>query len=317
MFRQAPSGSLFFAVLDSAGGTVTGTTPIGSVGTNVVGTQLSDGQVALAWVDDKSVKSAGLDSAFNMVSGPTTIPGDPDDPQTGEYYNWGTVTGLAATFDNDGHAVLTWVEGITNLYYTLIDAAGVVATPPAIMHTSASGTPSLFTSSFGQGNTTHHFVPFSGVDLAVAAHPASAGVVPGDTTPFDLRVTNYGLTIATGIQLTATLDGGLSYITDTSGITPTLAGNIITWALPALTYSEFQAFSLTVALTSTATLCTHYPIGLETTSAQTDANPADNTAAPFVFVPCQTFLPTIYTSGDTGRKPASPFRRTLCSSKAW
>ena len=57
---------------------------------------------------------------------------------------------------------------------------------------------------------------------------------------------------------------------------------------------------MTVALTSTATACIHYPIGLETTSAQTDANPADNTTAPYVFVPCRTFLPAIYTSGDAG-----------------
>jgi uncharacterized repeat protein (TIGR01451 family) len=292
-YREEPAGNLIYTVVDSAGGIIKGQTLVASAGAGLVGTQLSNGQAVLAWIDDKSIKFAGLDADFNIINGPTTVPGDPNAPPTDEYYDWGTAAGLAATFDADSHAILTWVEGSTNLYQALVSGAGTVVLTPTIVYSSTAGTPNLFTSSFGQGNTTYNFVPAAGVDTSVAVDPEFAKVAPGDSKVFDVRVTNYGLTLASGIELTATLDSGLTYISDSSGITPTVAGNMVTWALPSLAYADNEVFTLTVGTSPSATLGLHYNIAFSLTSAQAEANPADNAALVFVFAPHQALLPLL------------------------
>lgn len=229
-----------------------------------------------------------LDAAYNSVSGPTRL----NNPAalTGDLY-------VSVTADASGRAILTWMDSDyfnrRNLYYALVDSSGNVLTPPMIFRSTQAANPYLFTSYQGYGNTTYRWTPPSGVDGMVTFETPLSGGLPGGNAPLGLRYANYGAKTATGVVLTATLGDDLSYVRDTSGVLPNVAGNQVVWRLPDLRLLESQGFTLYVQVPTDAAYGTRYPITLSLTSDGPEADSSNNTASAQVMAARQVFLPLV------------------------
>jgi hypothetical protein len=295
-FRSGANGGVYFAVFDSSGNIVKGMTNLGRDGsgtwydsTDVV--QLPNGRIVVAWVKNLRVRFAILDSAYNPVvwytelTNPSAPTGDRD---------------ISVTADSANHAILTWMDAgwsyHSNLYYALVDGNGNVLTPPMIFRTAGippRGSQYIQTSYEGYGNTSYSWTPPSGVDGVAAFSASLFGGPPGGNAAVGVRYANRGATIATGVVLTATLDSNLTYVSDTSGVVPTVSGNKVVWNLPDLGFLESRDFTLYVRVPSGAGYGTRYPITLTLTSAGSEANPSDNTASAQVMAARQVFLPLV------------------------
>jgi hypothetical protein len=286
-------GAIAYAVLDSGGTVIKSPATINMGGWGVDAVQFSTGRVLLAWsvwtATNPQIAFAVLDTSYNVVAGPTTL-SNPAAP-FGDAY-------VSVAADSTGHAILTWMDydWSYNLYYALVDDNGNVLTPPMIFRTagiSPGGSQYIETSYEGYGNTSYSWTMPPVVDGVVAFSASLFGGPPGGNAAVGVRYANRGTTIATGVVLTATLDGNLTYVSDTSGIVPTVSGNGVVWNLPDLGLMEGGDFTLYVRVPSGADYGTRYPITLTLTSAGSEANPFDNTASAQVIAAWRVFLPLV------------------------
>jgi uncharacterized repeat protein (TIGR01451 family) len=132
----------------------------------------------------------------------------------------------------------------------------------------------------------------AGVD-AYAQAPALVGASPGGAAAITVQYSNNGTTMATGAVLTATLSPGLTYLDDTSGISPTVSGRTVVWRLPNIGFQSSRQFSLRVQAPD-APYGSRYPIALTLTASGPDALPADNRRDVVVLIAHQTYLPAVY-----------------------
>jgi uncharacterized repeat protein (TIGR01451 family) len=143
----------------------------------------------------------------------------------------------------------------------------------------------------GQGNVAYSLP--DGVDGVASLSADLVGGEPGSSAAVGIHTTNHGATTATGVVLTITLDGNLTYVSDTSGIVPNVVGNTVTWNLPDMACLGGQDFTLNVGIPSGAALGTRYPISLNLTSNETDINPDDNTDSAEAMAALLAYLPLI------------------------
>jgi ELWxxDGT repeat protein len=128
------------------------------------------------------------------------------------------------------------------------------------------------------------------VGLAVDAYlqaPARVGVMPDDAVAIPVRHGDHGLASAGARMITATLDPALSYVDDTTGVTPTIAGPAITWRLPG----GAGDFALRVRAPD-ALFGMIYPLTL-TLMTGAETHPADNTTRVSVMIARQVYLPAV------------------------
>jgi len=286
-----PSG-ISYAALDSGGNTVKPEASIICNGWGPDAMRLSDGKIVVAWSewgDKEVIEFTVLDgNTYNVVAGPTAL----NNPaaSTGD-------ASVSIAADSAGRAVLTWMDSDwsyrRNLYYALVDGSGSVLTPPMIFRTSQASSPYIATSYEGYGNTSYSWTPPSGVDGVVAFSASLFGGPPAGNAGMGIHYTNHGATTATGVVLTATLDSNLTYVSDTSGVVPTVIGNDVTWNLPDMGFLESHDFTLYVGVPSGATIGTRYPVTLTLASDGPEANTSDNTASAEVMAALQVFLPLI------------------------
>jgi hypothetical protein len=149
------------------------------------------------------------------------------------------------------------------------------------------------TSAEGYGNTSYSWTPPSGVDGVAASSASLFGGPPGGNAGISIRYANYGTTTATHVVLTATLGSGLTYVSDTSGVVPTVSGNNVVWNMPDLGFLESRDFTLYVQVPSGAAYGTRYPVTLTLTSDGPEANFVNNTATAEVMAARQVFLPLV------------------------
>ncbi len=253
----------------------------------------------LSWQkrDDKSATTfAVLDAAYNPIAGPTRL----NNPAalTGDEY-------VSVAADAAGRAVLTWMDNDLdvryNLYYALVDGNGVVLTPPMIFR---SGQGSLLgdgyiTSSYeGYGNTSYSWTPPAGVDGVAAFSASLTNGPPGGSAAIGIQTTNRGAAIAAGVTLTTTLADSLTYVSDTSGVTPTVTDNIVVWNLPDMGLFDSHNFVLYVQTSAGTNYGSRFPVTLTLTSNGPEVNPSNNTATTEVMVARQVFLPVTSRSRD-------------------
>lgn len=291
---------IYYAVLDSSSNVVKATTNLVGDGTSQGdwrpdAVQLSDGKIVVAWTGgsyhDYRIRFAVLDTSYNRIAGPITLSNpaaSPDDDL------------ISVAADATGHAILTWMgydyQNHHNLYYALVDGNGNVLTPPMLLRPAGVSSwedQLIITSNEGYGNTSYSWTPLAGVDGVAAFASSLFGAPPGSNAEVGLRYANHGATMATGAVLTATLDSNLTYVNDTSGITPTVNGNDVVWSLPDLDFLADGRFTLYVGVPAGADYGTRYPVALTLTSAGSEANPGDNTATAQVMVARQVFLPLV------------------------
>ena len=131
-----------------------------------------------------------------------------------------------------------------------------------------------------------------GIDLYVTA-PGIIGSEPGLQVNILDRYGNLGVPMANSITMTATLDTGLVYLSDTSGITPTINGQVLIWNLPDLGFSFERQFELTVQLPPDSKYGDSYSIGLAISAEQLEANPSNNSTMVNIKVAKQIFMSII------------------------
>ncbi len=130
----------------------------------------------------------------------------------------------------------------------------------------------------------------TGVD-AYLQTPALVGGAPQGVAAIPIAYGNHGLLSAGMLTVTATLDPALSYLSDTSGVTPTVSRKTITWHIQGEQLANQAAFTLRVALPN-APFGTRYPVTLNLAAAA-DSYPADNTRQIQIMVARQVFLPAV------------------------
>jgi uncharacterized repeat protein (TIGR01451 family) len=129
-------------------------------------------------------------------------------------------------------------------------------------------------------------------DVAVGGTLPGA-VKPGQNLTLTIAYSNTGSIAAQGVRLTATLPPGLSYVRDTSGVTPTITGNQMVWALPALAANASGGFTLIASTAANA--AGNLNIALNITTSSDEINLPNNNATPVTSVaaPRKVFLPFI------------------------
>jgi hypothetical protein len=147
-----PTNKLTYAVLDGTGNVLKNATTIAdSNGWNADGIQLSTGEVIFAWTSlaDNRIWYVMLSgSAFDVMNSPVGL--DSPFPRQADY--------VSVTADDQGHAVLSWIDSEQNnyLFYAMIGGDGTVLTPPMVFDTGLGAGPFVLTSSVvGGGNAPY------------------------------------------------------------------------------------------------------------------------------------------------------------------
>ena len=86
------------------------------------------------------------------------------------------------------------------------------------------------------------------VPLVLEKRQSRSSLTPGMTQVYTLRVRNEGNAPVTGVELRDTLDGRLTYVSDTSGVTPTVSGTTYTWSLGGISAGQEVSFSVTTTV---------------------------------------------------------------------
>lgn len=279
-----------YVVINNAGGIVKNTTNLtpGEIpeGGYPDAVQLTSNRILVAWPFMDGVGYALLDNNYNLYGQVQTMA----NPYTTDYND-----AVSVTTDGAGRGIFTWSDlgssgggGIQRrpfIYYALVDPAGQVLTPPAILRDDRD---SLDSSLIGYG-----VAPYAGsaADVYVQA-PSMIGVLPGESTMIAMRVGNQGGGAASQVQLTASLGAGLTYLDATPAPT-SINGQVLTWDLPDLPGAAVQSILLQVRLPDGAALGTLYPVGLSLSCAEDESVVGNNIQTIQVMASKLIFLPLV------------------------
>jgi len=274
---------LNYRVFNSSGGTLTPPSNLGFYAESAV--QLLGGNILLA----SSNYSDGFryqirnGSTYGLIYESTNL----SHPSSGEI---GYRT-LAVTKDADNRGILTWSDqNARYLYYAYVHGSnGALLSGPVIFQQSDW----LGMSRNGSSLTTNSWSPTVGVDLVGTFSSGLYGAAPGGIAMLQLRNSNVGTNTAEFPELTLTLPAELTYVSDTSGVTPDLIGSTVVWQLPELAFGSSEDFVVYLAVSAAAPIPSFIDVSLVLSSEGVDNNPADNTDTTQVLVGLQIFLPLL------------------------
>ena len=284
--------ALYYSILDSSGNLVKAETILGNDAYGSDAVQLAGGNILVAWSywsNTPQIQYALLSgSSYDFVYGPSTLS------------NPAALTGdslVSVTKDAAGHGILTWMDADWgfqhNLYYALIGGDGGVLTQPVIFRSSQPGLDEyVMTNYSGYGNTTYSWQP-PGVDLSLSTGGDLSGGQAGGGASIGVTYANHSGGTASDVVITATLGISLTYLADSSGVTPTIAGDHLVWQMPDLSFLEKRQFMLQVGLPASATLGDRFPVQVQASCAGADATPADNSDSLQIMVSRQVYLPLL------------------------
>ena len=86
------------------------------------------------------------------------------------------------------------------------------------------------------------------VPLALEKRQSKSSLTPGMTQVYTLQVRNESRVPVTGLEIKDVLDSRLSYVSDTSGVTPTISGTTYTWSFDDLDADEEIQFKVTTTV---------------------------------------------------------------------
>jgi len=270
-----------YRVFDSSGNTLTPPSNLNFYAEAAV--QLSGGNILLAgrWSDNEIRYQIRNGTGYGLIyeSGALSHPSGKIGYKT-----------LAVTKDAaNSRGILTWSDQkAKNLYYAYVQGSnGVLLSGPVIFQQS-----DWFGLSYtGSSLTTNSWSPAAGIDLIGEFSSNMFGAAPGGTAMLQLWNSNVGTDTAEFPELTLTLPAGLTYVGDTSGITPDVVGSTVIWQLPEMSYGSSEDFVVYLAVDPAAPVPSFFDVSLELTSEGADINPANNTDTTQVLVGLQSFLP--------------------------
>ena len=269
-----------YRVFDSSGGTLTPPSDLDFYADSAI--QLSGGNILLA-------SSAYGDVIYYQIRNGSTYGLISESylshPSTSEV-GYGT---LGVTKDALNRGILTWSdENDHYLYYAYVQGTnGAPLSGPVIFQHSDW----LSLSYTGSSITTNSWSPAVGIDLIGEFSSNLFGAAPGGNAMLQLWNSNVGTDTAEFPELTLTLPAGLTYVGDTSGVTPDLVGSTVVWQLPELAYGSSEDFVVYLAVDGATPVPSFFDVSLELTSEGADVNPANNTDTTQVLVGLQSFLP--------------------------
>ncbi len=251
--------------------------------------QLPNGNIFLgtfAWDNQTGNYLAGY-AILNGSTYQVITSGSLSHPSAAEIY-YGSVS---VTKTPDGKAIMTWIDSnYMYQYYALFHSNGTLLNGPVISHYFEDN---ASVNSYGQAITTNTWQPNSGLDILTEFSGDIYGAAPGGAANIQVHYANQGLTTAVNPSLTLTLADGLTYSYDTSGITPTVDGNTVTWDLPDLAFADGETFGVYVSIPSDAVIGTFYDIELAITSDGTDVDQNNNADDAQIMASYQVFLPVV------------------------
>lgn len=260
--RRPVDDDIFYTVLDSDGNTIK---MIRNLSMNeqeidwltLDSVELSDGNILIAWKAwgcsehefAGRIKYAILGAQYNRTGQPVCL-GDPGIAATGDW-------GVSVAADSDGNAIITWTDEDQferhHFYYALVDGKLNIITQPMIFHRTE--TPPFSTSYEGYAITSRLYV-----DGKVEFGSSEYHVPSDKPVKVTLNISNQGTMPLSGAVLTATIDAGLSYESDTAPVTPILNGNEIVWNFSALEPNINQQFDIFLTMSPSGELGIAYPI---------------------------------------------------------
>lgn len=300
--RQPGNDQIVFTVLNNNGGVVR---PVNELSQNdslvdwdnMDAVQLASGSVVAVWRTwgcvpgewTSRIRVRVLDANFNPLAAPQCL-----FPLPGWSYEDGAASVVAA---DPTHAAITWegsqITGQEQLYFAMVESSGSVTTLPSIFLTSSSPWyTGLVNGIRGYASASVTWQPPDGMDSAVTLRDPTPGIAAGEAARVVVRVKGRGRLAATGVTLTATLDPRLVYLSDTSGVTPVVSGNTVTWMLPDLRLYDIREFFLELGNAGGAAgdeLRVHVAVEAE----QPDLTPGDNTATIFLRIHLPFYLPLV------------------------
>jgi len=131
--------------------------------------------------------------------------------------------------------------------------------------------------SYIEDNTTSFDLTYTGgpkPNLHIDKRMASGEPGEGGNAVFHVQYQNQGGAVATGVALTDTLVG-MTYISDTSGITPTVNGSEITWVIGDVEPGDWIHFDVFVHIDASAEALIQNTIEITTTSPYLDGDPSE------------------------------------------
>ncbi len=283
-----PSGQnyireLLYRVFDTSGGTLTPPSTLDFYAETAV--QLSGGNILLAGMwDNNEIRYQIRNGTTYALIYESSALNHPSTTRIG--YN-----SLAVTKDANNRGILTWSDqNHRYLYYAYVQGSnGALLSGPVISHYS-----DWFSLSYtGSGITTNSWSPAAGIDLVGAFSSGLYGGAPGGLAMLTLQYSNIGAGTAESPELTLTLPAGLTYVGDTSGVTPDLVDSTVVWQLPEMAFGSSEDFVVYLAVDGATPVPSFFDVSLELTSEGVDVNPEDNTDTAQVMVGPQIFLPLL------------------------
>jgi hypothetical protein len=160
---------------------------------------------------------------------------------------------------------------------------------PNINNYKLAGNTLYFEANYGETGYELWGVTFSDQPNVQLSLPERVFVSPTRPAALAIDITNFGSRAAQSVTLTATLGLSLTYLSDTSGVTPTQQGNTLVWAWPNLGGLARKVFDLSVGLPN-STIGSSYPISF-TLSTSTSAS---NEQVVEVVTSKLTYLPFVF-----------------------
>jgi hypothetical protein len=248
----------YFAVLSSNGGLIEGKTQLSHdsmVDKNVVYTadavELPDAKIFMAWYEEGCHATIICHTIWYSVFNPNASGYLP--PQVLYSTNQNPVF-PAVTFTPSGQAVVTWVDqegqngpgdSARSLFYALVSSEGEIQAEPRVFFSAESG--NLLTGWYGFDLTSYRSPIIQGVDGAVWFQNELLLSTTAEVT-IPIHFANFGVAPAVGAVLTISLEEGLEYLGDSSGITPQQIGSTLYWKLADLTFLEVGQYELLLRL---------------------------------------------------------------------
>ena len=253
---------------------------------------LSTSQAALVWLDDRfSVHYAILNVDGTLAAGFMTL--DPGGD---------SITLMDAVNDEAGHLLIFLRElrssymlsGYVyrdNLLYALVDSAGTI-TPPTIVNSMSSR---WLLPTVDYRLTTHRPQWPAGASLYVRV-PERRVIAPGTAVHVPIQLTNRGLTDTTDVVVTATLETGTVYVSDSAEVSPTVttgpSHTTLVWHLSPLQSLQDSTFDLIVNHPANDYGVKSH-IQVEAYSSAVDGQPTGHTGIAQLWVTRLFYLPLI------------------------
>jgi uncharacterized repeat protein (TIGR01451 family) len=225
-------------------------------------------------------------------------------------------SGLTRTVSGE---LVTWTvgtlsPGVNRSFVLTLSVSSSSAACGAQLVNRAGITTTVVETDLNDNNATAPTVSVICADVGIAKTTAMTQVVPGNLLTYTIVYSNAGLATAMDVVITDSLPAGTIYVTDTSGLTRTQTGRLITWARDSLNPAPPSfPFNLVLSVPNDSSLCGRLltnTAGIATTTPESNTLP-NFAASQAVTVTCYADLAISKFPTPTHGLPTDPITFTI------